>query len=147
MKKTVKTIKPIKTQNKSTNAVKATNAPVAKKVSPPSKKQPVKTIKPQAQKELKRDEFRKNKVSGHPAYIYKKVGRKYVYVGITHAEITDGTKNIKLEKNPNPKDQKDAYLRPKSEKQKENKFSKKPYKGWSFTKKDKIKVEKIKKIK
>ena len=145
MKKQI-TIKPIKTPIKPKTGAKTTKAAMPKKTTTSSKKQTT-TIKPQAKKELKRDEFRKNKVSGHPAYIFKKVGRKYEYVGITHAEITDGTKNIKLEKNPNPKDQKDAYLRPKSEKQKENKFSKKPYQGWSFKKKDKFKVEKIKKSK
>lgn len=95
-------------------------------------------------KETKRDEFRKNKVSGHPAYIYKKVGRKYEFIGITHAEITQGVRNIKLEQSPNPKDEKDTYIRPKSEQLKENKFSKKPYKDWKFTAKDKQKVEKIK---
>lgn len=96
-----------------------------------------------SKKNEKRDEFRKNKISGHPAYIYQKVGNKYLYIGITHANITDKTKNIKLDKNPNPLDKKTAYIRPKSEQQKENKFSKKPFKNWKFTEKDKDKVNKV----
>lgn len=95
-------------------------------------------------KELKREEFRKNKLSGHPAYIFKKVGNKYEFIGITHAEITQGTRNIKLDKSPNPADKKIAYIKPKTEKLKENKFSKKPYKGWKFTEKDRTKVESVK---
>ena len=101
-------------------------------------------MKTKKQKETKRDEFRKNKVSGHPVYIYKKVGRKYEFIGITHAEITQGVRNIKLEKSPNPNDSKTSYIRPKSEQLKENKFSKTPYKGWKFTDSDKSKVEKVK---
>ena len=53
------------------------------------------------------NEFRTHNVSKegkHPAYIYAKVGDEYVYVGITHASITNGMKNIPLEKNPNPQD-------------------------------------------
>ena len=84
-------------------------------------------MKVKKQKETKRDEFRKNKVSGHPVYIYKKVGRKYEFIGITHAEITQGVRNIKLEKSPNPNDSKTSYIRPKSEQLKKNKFSKTPY--------------------
>lgn len=95
-------------------------------------------------KAVERNEFRKNKVSGHPVYIYKKVGRRYEFIGVTHAEITQGVRNIKLERSPNPKDTKEAYIRPKSESLKENKFSKQPYKGWKFTEKDKLKVDKVK---
>ena len=58
----------------------------------------------------KRNHFRLNnskKVRGHPTYIYKKVGDKYHFIGITHSEITHRTKNIKLDKNPNPDDPRD----------------------------------------
>ena len=101
-------------------------------------------MKVKKQKETKRDEFRKNKVSGHPAYIYKKVGRRYEFIGITHAEITQGVKNIRLDQSPNPKDTQTSYIRPKSEQLKENKFSKQPYKGWKFTANDKKKVDAVK---
>ena len=55
-------------------------------------------------KKLERNEFRKNKVSGHPAYIYAKVGNKFIFLGITHSAIDSktGELNIKLDKNPNP---------------------------------------------
>ena len=101
-------------------------------------------MKVKNQKETKRDEFRKNKVSGHPAYIYKKVGRRYEFIGITHAEVTQGVKNIRLDQSPNPKDTQTSYIRPKSEQLKENKFSKQPYKGWKFTANDKKKVDAVK---
>lgn len=92
-----------------------------------------------------RNEFRKNKKSGHPAYIYAKVGNEFIYLGLTHSEITLGIKNIKLEHSPNPKDGEKAYIKSFPEKLKENKFSKQPYKNWSFTKNDQKKVDKIKK--
>ena len=43
-------------------------------------------------KKEKRDEFRKNKDTGHPSYIYEKVGSKYVFIGLTHSPITHKTK-------------------------------------------------------
>lgn len=101
-------------------------------------------MKVKNQKEVKKDEFRKNKTSGHPAYIYAKVGNEYKYIGITHSQITEGMSNIKLDKNPNPKDKKTAYARPKAEKSKTNDF-KSTEKGWKLSKKDKDKINKIKK--
>lgn len=96
------------------------------------------------QKETKKNEFRKNKQNGHPAYIYAKVGNDYKFIGITHSEITDGVKNIKLDKNPNPKDKKTAYARSLAEKGKTNEFKAKE-KDWKLSKTDKQKLEKIKK--
>ena len=95
----------------------------------------------------KRSEFRKNKVSGHPAYIYAKVGNEFIYLGLTHSAIDkkSGKINILLECNPNPKDSQDAYIKTQSETLKSNKFSKQPYKNWSFTPNDQKKVDKIKK--
>ena len=49
---------------------------------------------------------------GHPTYVYAKVGKKYKYIGITHSPITRGVKNIRLEDNPNPKDNTAAYCQP-----------------------------------
>lgn len=45
------------------------------------------------------DEFRKLHsidVKGHPAYVYAKIGKSFKYIGITHAEITSGIRNIPL---------------------------------------------------
>lgn len=101
-------------------------------------------MKIKRKKEIKKDEFRRNKKTQHPAYIYAKVGNEYKYIGITHSQITEGMANIKLDKNPNPNDKKTAFVRPKIEKSKTNNF-KSAEKGWKLSKKDKIKLEKIKK--
>ncbi len=91
--------------------------------------------------EVKKNEFRRHKKSKHPTHIYARVGNEFKYIGLTHAEITDGVKNIKLDKNPNPNDFRTAYFKPKAQKDRVNNF-KKPEKKWFFTKKD---MEKIKK--
>ena len=100
-------------------------------------------MKVKNQKESKKDEFRKEKETGHPAYIYAKIGNKFKYIGITHAKITDGMENIKLDKNPNPKDQKESYIRPYSQQKSVNKF-KKVLIGWFLSKSDKDKIDKLK---
>lgn len=93
-----------------------------------------------------RSEFRKNKKSGHPAYIYASFGNEFIYLGLTHSDVLkNGIKCIKLEKNPNPNDEKIAYVKPFPEHLKQNKFSKQVYKNWSFTENDQKKVNKIKK--
>ena len=92
-------------------------------------------------------EFRKHnnkKGRGHPALIYKKVGDNYIYIGITHAEITRGMKNIALNVNPNPKDKRKAYIKPKPDKDNKSTFGKKE-KGWKIDTSDRDKIEKIKK--
>lgn len=101
-------------------------------------------MKVKRQKEIKKDEFRQNKKTLHPTYIYAKIGNEYKYIGITHAEITQGIKNIKLDKNPNPKDKKIAYFHPKAKKDKVNKFRKKEI-GWKLSKSDKEKMSPYKK--
>ena len=85
----------------------------------------------------------KTKKNGHPAYIYAKIGNDYKFIGITHSEITDGIRNVKLDKNPNPKDKKTAFARPKSEKGRTNEFKAKE-RDWKLTKSDKKKLDKIK---
>lgn len=95
-------------------------------------------------KEIVKDEFRKNKDNRHPAYIYAKIGNEYKYIGLTHSPITDNVKNIKLDKNPNPKDDRTAYIRPKSEQAKTNKFKKKEQ-GWKLINSDKEKINRFKK--
>ncbi len=89
------------------------------------------------------NEFRTHNVSKegkHPAYIFAKVGDEYVYVGITHAEITKGIKNIPLERNPNPHDKRKAFFRPRSSKDNKSRFGKR--KPWKLSEKDKLKVPK-----
>ena len=93
---------------------------------------------------IKRNEFRKNntkKYKGHPTYIYAQIGDEFLFVGITHSEITNGVKNIKLDKNPNPKDKKNAYFRPFTDKMGKSSFGKK-LKGWTISENDKNKIKK-----
>lgn len=99
-------------------------------------------MKVKNQKETKRSEFRKNKVTEHPAYIFAKIGNKYKYIGLTHADITDGVRNIKLDKNPNPTDKSTTYAKPKTDKARTNDFKQKE-KTWKFSRSDKEKINKI----
>ena len=92
-------------------------------------------------------EFRKansKEGSGHPTYIYARVGNEYMFLGLTHSDVTKGTKNIRLEKNPNPKDKRPAYVRPVSQKAHKASFGAK-LKGWFFGDEDKEKIDKLKK--
>ena len=94
-----------------------------------------------------RNEFRRRRKGGegHPAHIYRKVGNTYVFIGITHSDVTRGVKNIKLDKNPNPNDKKPAYIKPTPERASTSEFHKKPEKGLSFASSDIPKVEEVKK--
>ena len=96
-------------------------------------------------KEIKKNEFRKNNSNegkSHPTYIYALVGKKYKYIGITHAEITDGITNIPLEKNPESGNKTKAHIRPKTQESHRSNFGKK-LKGWSFSDNDKKKVNEV----
>lgn len=90
----------------------------------------------------RRNEFRKHKPSGHPAYIYEKVGDEFRFIGITHSKISRGVKNIELDVNPDPDDTEKAYLKRKPEIDKTNKFRERKN-GWKFSDKDKDKPQKI----
>ena len=45
----------------------------------------------------------------HPSYIIVERGNIYVYVSITHSKNVDGKIIVKLRRNPNPSDKRDAY--------------------------------------
>jgi len=95
-------------------------------------------------KQETRNEFRKKNSKdgrGHPTYIYARRGDDFYYIGLTHAKITNGVKNIKLERNPNPKDKREAYFIPRSQSNKKASFGKK-LKGWHFSDSDKQKIKK-----
>ena len=94
-----------------------------------------------------RNEFRRKNKSGegHPTHIYRKVGNTYEFIGITHSDVTRGVKNIKLDKNPNPKDKKAAYIKPTPERASTKAFRSKPEPDWEFAKSDLPKVEEVKK--
>lgn len=90
-----------------------------------------------------KNEFRKKNSKdgkGHPTYIYAREGNVYHYLGLTHAEVTKGVKNIPLEKNPNPEDKRKAFFRPKAEKGNRSSFGKKLH--WSFSEGDKKQIKK-----
>lgn len=98
-------------------------------------------------KEIKKNEFRPNHSKGgggHPTYIYAQEGKEYKFIGITHSPITDDMDNIPLEKNPEPKNNSQAYIRPKPQKAHRSGFGAK-LKGWFFSDVDKEKVEAVKK--
>lgn len=56
--------------------------------------------------------FRTHKINGHPSYIYAEIDNEYKYIGITHANFTQGLRNKKLKFNPNNKDSRKSYARP-----------------------------------
>jgi len=80
--------------------------------------------------------------NGHPTYIYAKVDNEYKFIGLTHAPVTKGIKNIKLDKNPNPKDEKISYARNRVFKASDDKFGNK-LSHWEFCDSDKDKIKKI----
>ena len=84
--------------------------------------------------------------SGHPAYIIRKAGDCYDSVGLTHSPITDNRKNIRLRKNPNPKDNRASYMRPFFRRDPIKRFSKRRIRGWKLIKRDKKRIRKISKI-
>ncbi|MDE5546809.1 MAG: hypothetical protein K2M84_00575 [Anaeroplasmataceae bacterium] len=98
-------------------------------------------------KEIKKNEFRKanaKKFGEHPTYIYAQQGKKFKFIGITHSKFTEDMENIPLEKNPEPGNKSQAYLRPNPDEAHKSSFGTK-LKGWFFSDKDKKKVEAVKK--
>ena len=86
--------------------------------------------------------FRKNKRVNHPSYVIDQDGNMYEYIGVTHSAVTKGENNVSLEKNPNPKDVRRAYVRPIVERDEKKSFGRE-YNDWFFSKADKKKVDKI----
>ena len=83
---------------------------------------------------------------GHPAYVIRKDGKDYDYIGLTHSPVTDNKRNLRLRKNPNPNDKRVSYIRPFFRKDPIKRFAKKKIRGWKFTKRDKKKIRKVSKI-
>lgn len=99
-------------------------------------------MKVKNKKEIKKDEFRTYSPTGHPAYIFARVGNDYKFVGVTHSPITDGVENIRLDKNPNPNDRDKSYAHSYSQKDKTHYFSERQ-RDWKMSKCDKEKLKKI----
>ena len=83
---------------------------------------------------------RSKEASVHPAYVIRKKGDSYDYIELTHSPVTDNRRNIRLKKNPNPKDNRLSYIRPFFRSGLIRKFSKKKIRGWKFSRKDKRKI-------
>ena len=101
--------------------------------------------KKQKNGQCQKNEFRYNKArTGHPAYIVEVDGDKVRILGLTEKIVTHKQKNIKLDKNPNPKDKRDAFIRPHTEilEFTDKTFSKK-LEGWKFANSDKKKVKDV----
>lgn len=97
-------------------------------------------------KEIQKNEFRKgNKKSSssHPVHVYSQVGNQYKYIGITHADRTDGIDNILLTQNPEPNNETVAYIKSYPEKAHKDSFSD-TLPGWKFNDKDMPNVELVK---
>ena len=102
-----------------------------------------KSKKKSKQKNKFRPQFRRGRKvnAGHPVYVYDKKEGKYMYIGLTHSAITQGVRNIELERNPNPNDERKSYARPKTETTSEKLQTR--YTNWNFTEKDKKKIKGI----
>lgn len=90
-----------------------------------------------------RPQFRRGRKvnAGHPIYVFDKKDNKYHYIGITHSPITQGVRNIELERNPNPRDTRKAYIRSQTDSTSEKLQTRFP--NWEFSKKDKQTVKGI----
>ena len=104
---------------------------------------------PKSKKRFKKH-FRVNRskeASTNPAYVIRKRGKNYDYIGLTHSSVTDSKRNIRLSKNPNPKDNRPSYIRPFFRSGPIRKFSKKRIRGWKFAKRDKNKIKRVSRTK
>ena len=93
------------------------------------------------------NEFRTNILEArkHPVFIFGQIGKEYIFFVITHKEITSGTRNIKLIKNPNPDDKEISYFRPKPKRQHKSTFSK-TRRTWTINEQDLDNIKQYMKI-
>ena len=99
----------------------------------------------------KKQEFRYNKRRGHYSYIYEEDGelrRNLLLSTKPQRKIKRDGKtlfvdNVKLDKHPNPKSNKDVWLINRRFVDKKNAFETNARKNWKFKRSDKIKVYNI----
>lgn len=103
-----------------------------------------KSTKKKKKKTIKKDEFRKHKPSGHPAYVYKQEGEDFKFLGLTHSkkDKKTQTKNVPLIKNPNPDDPGQSYIKTYSQKDNKKRFRPRD-KNWKMSDKDKDRINKF----
>ena len=80
----------------------------------------------------------------HPSYIIIEKGNVYVYVSITHSKHINGKILIKLRRNPNPNDKRDAYYVAEIREDSKDKFGKRLL-DWSIDENDDIEIRKLNK--
>lgn len=84
--------------------------------------------------------IRRNRKSGHPAYVYHQRGHYYENIGITH----DGKNgNIPLDVNPEPGNTTTAYIKPFPEIHREEDL-KEVLPDWKIAESDMPKIERVK---
>ena len=71
----------------------------------------------------------------HPAYVFLEQGNLFIYVIITHSKKVKNYMMIQLAKNPNPEDEKNAYVVMDIKKDVKPAFSQR-YRKWSITEED-----------
>lgn len=104
-----------------------------------------KKVKTNKKDKVKSKEFRYNKArTGHPAYIVEVFGDTVTILGLSEKPKTHKQKNIKLDKNPEPNNNEDSYIKPKTEvlSFSDKTFSKK-LRDWAFANSDKPKVDAV----
>ena len=79
---------------------------------------------------------------GHPAYIYKKVGSDFHFIGITHSPITDRTRNIPLAINPDPGSNEKSFVRPYKEAKHKKNFGA-SHEKWKLSRRDRKMISRL----
>lgn len=93
--------------------------------------------KHQSRKYTPRNEFRRNNspsAGGHFDYVFGETKTQYKTLGLTHSPI-EKYKYYPLKKNPNPNDDKKAYLK-QTARSTNKKYFREPEKDWKFAKED-----------
>ena len=86
--------------------------------------------------------FKFGKFTGHPQYVYDEDGNEYKVIGLTQSSHTNGVANIPLDKNPEPNNSEQAYIRPKPDRVNKGVRNER-LKGWRFADSDKPKVQAV----
>lgn len=81
---------------------------------------------------------------GHPSIITKNKGNYIEHISITHSPKTRKMKNVKLNKNPDPKDERTAFILPKIARTSKSKLGKRKDNMKIVDKKDKSIIRHIK---
>lgn len=87
-------------------------------------------------------QIRYNHTTKHHSAVVGEEEDTYDHVPLTHASHTSGRKNIKLKKNPNPKDQKSSYMVRQLRNNPKNTFDREK-KNWKLDSEDEVKAYEI----